>query len=79
MGPLLFNIFINDLAITNSLFEIVMYADDTTLVSNLETFGNMNNVTIIENNINGEIIKITKWLQHNKLLLNVNKSKFMFF
>ena len=47
-----------------------MYADDTTLISTLETFGNTNRPTEIENNISNEIFKITTWLHSNKLKLN---------
>ena len=54
-----------------------MYADDTTLISTLETFGNTNSPTEIENNISNEISKITTWL--HKLKLNASKSKFMIF
>ena len=56
-----------------------MYADDTTLISTLETFGNTNRPTEIENNISDEISKITTWLHSNKLKLNASKSKFMIF
>ena len=54
-----------------------MYADDTTLVSTLENFGDRNNAKEIEQNINKETYKITTWLHSNKLRLNVSKSKFM--
>ena len=76
MGPLRFNILIN--AATKK-FDLIMYADDTTLVSTLETFGNTNRPTEIENNISNEISKITTWLHSNKLKLNACKSKFMIF
>ena len=79
MGPLLFNIVINDLPSATRNFDFVMYADDTTLVSTLETFGRTCNVKEIERNINIEISKVTTWLQRNKLQLNVSKSKFMMF
>ena len=36
MGPLLFNVVINDLPSATKSFDFVMYADDTTLVSTLE-------------------------------------------
>ena len=52
MGPLLFNIVINDLKSAFSKFDLVMYADDTTLVSTLENFGDRNNAKEIEQNIN---------------------------
>ena len=67
MGPLLFNILINDLNAATNRFDLIMYADDTTLVSKLETCGNINRPTDIENNISNEISKITTWLQSNKL------------
>ena len=76
---LLFNIVINDLPSATKNFDFVMYADDTTLVSTLETFGCTCNVKEIERNINIEISKVTTWLQRNKLQLNVSKSKFMMF
>ena len=79
MGPLLFNIVINDLPSATKNFDFVMYADDTTLVSTLETFGRTCNVKEIERNINIEISKVTIWLQRNKLQPNVSKSKFMMF
>ena len=79
MGPLLFNIVINDLKSATSKFDLVMYADDTTLVSTLESFGDRNNAKEIEQNINKEMYKITTWLHSNKLRLNVSQSKFMIF
>ena len=79
MGPLLFNIFINDIVNASSVFDLIMYADDTTLISTLETFGNHKKSINIDNNINTEILKITTWLKSNMLELNVEKSKFMIF
>ena len=40
MGPLLFIFFINDIVNASSVFDLIMYADDTTLMSTLETFSN---------------------------------------
>ena len=79
MGPLLFNIFINDIIEVNSRFDFIMYADDTTLISSLETFGDRKNPKYIENNINTEISKITTWLKSNMRNLNVEKSFFLIF
>ena len=36
LGPLLFNIYINDITKATSKFNFIMYADDTTLVSTFE-------------------------------------------
>ena len=57
MGPLLFNIFINYIVNASSVFDLIMYADDTTLMSSLEIFVNRKNPINIENNINTEISK----------------------
>ena len=47
LGPLLFNIYINDITKATSKFNVIMYADDTTLVSTLENFGALNNIAVI--------------------------------
>ena len=71
MGPLLFNIFINDIINATTKFTLIMYADDTTLVSHLEHFGATN--IEIKREINQEISKVNTWLLSNKLVLNVAK------
>ena len=75
IGPLLFNIFINDIINATTKFTLIMYADDTTLVSYLENFGATN--IEIEREINQEISKVSTWLLRNKLVLHVAKSKVM--
>ena len=79
LGPLLFNILINDIPKATSKFNVIMYADDTTLVSHLENFGPVNDTNTLEQELNKEISKVNTWLLSNKLLLNVAKSKFMIF
>ena len=58
-------------------FYFILYADGTTLNSTLDTFGT--NQVDIEKSIIIELPKILKWLDVNKLCLNVSKSKFMLF
>ena len=72
LGPLLFLIYINDLPLVSHIFDMLMYADDTTLYCNI-------NQTITAKTINREVIKISQWLGANKLSLNVAKIKFMVF
>ena len=78
MGLLLFNILNNDLNAATKKIDLIMYADDATLVLTLETFGDTNRPTEIEY-ISNKISKITTWLHSNKLKLNASKSKFMTF
>ena len=40
LGPLLFIVYINDLCNASKLFKMIIYADDTTLYSTLDVFGN---------------------------------------
>ena len=59
LGPLLFLIYINDLPRVSPLFNMVMYADDTTFYCNLSNNTN-------ENDLNSERHKISEWLASNK-------------
>ena len=72
LGPLLFLIYINDLPMVSDVFNMLMYADDTTLYCNI-------NRNISEIEINHELWKVSQWQAANKLSLNVGKTKFMVF
>lgn len=79
IGPLLFNVFINDITQIKTNFDILMYADDTTLVSNLEKFGNLTSPEEVQRVINNDLLQISTWLVDSKLFLNTEKSKLMIF
>ncbi len=68
LGPLLFIIYINDFSQASSVFKFIMYEDDTTLFSNLKSFGN--NIQTREYLINAELSNVREWLDINKLSLN---------
>ena len=72
LGPLLFLLFVNDLTQSTSL-DPIMFADDTNLF-----YSNKNIDTLFEI-VNKELIKINTWFQANKLSLNANKTKYIFF
>ena len=74
LGPLLFIIYINDLGNASKLFKMIIYADDTTLYSTLDVFGNY-----ISKNLNLELTKVADWLKLNKWSINIKRSKFMVF
>ena len=76
LGPLLFLIYINDLAMASDKFTPIMYADDTTLLSTLDDF-NGNQITNPNSiQINAELTKVMDWLTVNKLSLNIKKKDF---
>ena len=70
LGPLLFLIYGNDLHKSSKLFQFILFADDTALL----TKEGINN-----NLINRELCKISIWCKVNELSLNVPKSKCILF
>ena len=64
----LFIIYINDFSQASSIFKFRIYADDTTLFSNLAYFGN--NIETKEYLINAELSNVIEGLHINKLSLN---------
>ena len=79
LGPLLFIIYINDFAQASKMFNFIIYADDTTLSSALNTFNDNIQNDNLESLINDALLKINEWLKITKLLLNIAKSKYMTF
>ena len=73
LGPLLFILYINDLAnVSENLFSM-QFADDTTVLIE----GTDINTMIAT--LNCELAKLTEWLNTNKLSINVYKSHYMIF
>ena len=84
LGPLYFLIYINDFPNASNLFNFIMYADDTTLETNYKKcmeLCNSPNPGIVDINevLNNNLNQIQLWLNINKLILNVDKTKFMVF
>jgi hypothetical protein len=71
MGPVLFNLYINDLNYYLSEIAKVIYADDTTLVVVSDDMDYMTRF------INDTLRKMTEWCKFNRLCLNTDKTKFM--
>jgi len=68
LGPLLLNIFINDLPLQiNSLAEVIMFADTSIPVchSDYDDFKKASNHVLLH---------ICKWFQTNHMMLNVEKT-----
>uniref|UniRef100_A0A8C6UW15 Reverse transcriptase domain-containing protein n=4 Tax=Neogobius melanostomus TaxID=47308 RepID=A0A8C6UW15_9GOBI len=73
LGPKLFNLYINDIFNVSKLLKLVIFADDTNVFYSNDNYSNL--VT----NINCELSKLKTWMDINKLSLNLNKTKVMFF
>ena len=73
LGPLLFLIYINDLAWSFSNCIIHHFADDTNLL-----FGNRD-LKVIESVMNKELKILVAWLKANKLSLNESKTELLIF
>ena len=73
LGPLLFLIYINDLAFVSPKLFAILFADD----SNFFCIGkDLSSVTSI---VNQELCTIVNWLNSNKMSLNIEKTHFMVF
>ena len=73
LGPLLFLIYINDLANVCKQTVPFLFADDTNL------FKNGNDINSIVESLNSELSDISLWLKINKLSLNIKKTHYMIF
>ena len=75
LGPLLFLLYINDIADITKYLKTIIYADDTTFIADLDNIPKKEQ----ERKINSELQIINLWLKSNKLSLNCKKSKFIVF
>ena len=73
LGPLLFLIYINDLALVSPKLFSILFADDSNM------FISGKNPNDLVRDMNAEMHKVTQWLTVNKLSLNVKKTHFMLF
>ena len=73
LGPLLFILYINDLAGVSEKLFTILFADDTTILIE----GTQVNSMITS--LNSELAKLTDWLKANKSSINVSKTHYMAF
>ncbi len=73
LGPLLFLLYINDLANVSKLLTIILFADDTNI------FYSHNDPATLIRVLKEETEKLSEWFKANKLSLNLDKTKYMLF
>ena len=73
LGPLLFNIYINDLINSTSKLGLILFADDSCFYSS------NHNLEQLITEANFELNNINKWTMANNMSLNFDKSHFMIF
>ena len=73
LGPLLFNLYINDMPSSAERLRFVHFADDTTV------FMTDDDLPRLVSDVNSELAKLDLWLQTNRLSLNISKTNFMIF
>ena len=73
LGPLLFLLYIYDIASVSSILFSILFADDTTLFYSSKKFHELSDV------VNNELRKMIEWLNVKRLSLNIDKPHFMIF
>ena len=69
LGPLLFFIYINDIHNSSAKFSLFLFTDDTNLL-----YADTNLTSLVKN-----LLKVSYWLNANKLTLNAKKSSYVIF
>lgn len=71
LGPLLFNIFINDLILVSQIASLRLYTDNTT------TYTSAANTTALELSFNQDLQKLSTWFSSSYLTVNHSKTQVM--
>ena len=73
MGPILFNMYVNDTVNVSSTFKFILFAHDTNVFYQCKTIENIDVV------VNQELENVSDWLKSNKLSINLQKNKCIVF
>ena len=75
LGPLLFLIFINDIYVCTNVFKVSLYANDYTLSHSFEA----KDANTVAGRVNTALNDVMKWVNCNRLCLNVEKTSCLVF
>jgi len=73
LGPLLFLLFINDLANVSKNLYFILFADDTNIFFAHHSWETLQQI------VNNELILVNKWFLANRLTLNIDKTNIILF
>ena len=73
LGPLLFLLYINDIAYVSPHLHLILFADDTNI------FGQHKNLQQLITMLNDELLCLSKWFAANRLSLNIKKTNYIIF
>ena len=73
LGPVLFLLYINDICNVSNIFNFILFADDTTILSTHK------DTKLLYEQANNELDKLQHWLRFNKCSINVNKTNYIIF
>jgi hypothetical protein len=74
LGPLLYNIYINDLPLEiSTISEVFMFADDTSILCTAKDYNNL------KSELNDVLTHMSMWFQSNQFALNLDKTKMIKF
>lgn len=73
LGPLLFLLYINDIANSIDNSHLKLFADDSNI------FVVSDNTSALFNTANNELLKLSNWISANKLVVNYEKTNYMVF
>ena len=73
LGPLLFLIYVDDLASVSKVLEFYLFADDSSI------YFDSNDLITLQKTVNKELRKVNEWLDANRLVLNITKTNYVNF
>ena len=73
LGPLLFLIYVNDMAHVSRLLQFILFADDTNILCSNADFRSLIKI------VNSELNCLSDWFKANRLSINLKKTHFMYF
>ena len=74
LGPLLFLLYINDLPLVSKQLVLFIFVDNTHMY-----YESSDVLEIQKRTVNKELKKVRKWIEANRLALNIEKDNFVLF